>query len=106
MSPVKLFRLVAVAEACSWIGLLCGMFVKYVLETTELGVKVFGPIHGGLFVAYVLTTLVIAADQRWQLRRTLLALVSSVPPLMTVWFDRFARRRGWIADGWRRRVAV
>ena len=24
------FRIVAVAEACSWLGLLIGMFVKYV----------------------------------------------------------------------------
>ena len=29
------FRIVAVAEALSWIGLLAGMFVKYVPETTE-----------------------------------------------------------------------
>ena len=31
------FRIVAVAEALSWVGLLAGMFVKCVLETTELG---------------------------------------------------------------------
>lgn len=106
MGPVTLFRVVAVAEACSWVGLLVGMFFKYVPETTELGVKVFGPIHGALFVAYCLVTLVIAGDQKWPLRRVALALVSSVPPLMTVWFDRFAERRGWIAERWRERAAA
>src|SRR3954447_21204920 len=47
------FRIVAVAEACSWIGLLAGMFVKWVLKASEGGVHVFGPIHGAIFIAYV-----------------------------------------------------
>jgi hypothetical protein len=41
-----LFRVVAVAEALSWAALLVGMFFKYATDTTELGVKVFGPLHG------------------------------------------------------------
>ena len=59
------FRIVAVAEALSWVGLLAGMFVKYVPETTELGVQVFGPIHGAIFVAYVVVALVAARVLRW-----------------------------------------
>ena len=88
------FRIVAVAEALSWLGLLAGMFVKYVPETTELGVKVFGPIHGGIFVAYVVVALVAARVLRWSPRTTVLALVCSVPPLATVWFERLATRNG------------
>ncbi len=86
------FRIVAVAEALSWVGLLIGMYVKYGPETTELGVKVFGPIHGGIFVAYVVVTLVAARVLRWSTRTTVLALVCSVPPLATVWFERLATR--------------
>ena len=86
------FRIVAVAEALSWIGLLAGMYVKYVPETTELGVKVFGPIHGGIFVAYVVVALVVSRVLRWSPRTTLLALVCSVPPLATAWFERLATR--------------
>ncbi|SOD94640.1 DUF3817 domain-containing protein [Blastococcus haudaquaticus] len=88
------FRIVAVAEACSWIGLLVGMFVKYVPETTELGVKIFGPIHGGIFVAYVVVALVTARVLRWSIGTTLLALIASIPPLATVWFERRATRAG------------
>ncbi|MCW2703611.1 MAG: putative rane protein [Blastococcus sp.] len=88
------FRIVAVAEALSWIGLLAGMYVKYVPETTELGVKVFGPIHGGIFVAYVVVALVASRVLRWSPRTTVLALVCSVPPLATVWFSRLATRNG------------
>jgi len=86
------FRIVAVAEALSWVGLLIGMYVKYVPETTELGVKVFGPIHGGIFVAYVAVALVASRVLRWSPRTTVLALVCSVPPLATVWFERLATR--------------
>ncbi|TFV67741.1 UNVERIFIED_ORG: DUF3817 domain-containing protein [Bacillus sp. AZ43] len=88
------FRVVAVAEAFSWVGLLIGMFIKYVPETTELGVKIFGPIHGGIFVAYVVVALVAARVLRWSAGTTLLALVASVPPLATIWFERRATRTG------------
>src|SRR3712207_546491 len=94
------FQVVAVAEALSWIGLLAGMFVKYVPETSELGVQVFGPIHGGIFVAYVVVALVASRVLRWPVATTVLALGASVPPLATVWFERHASRRGWLpADG-------
>lgn len=86
------FRVVAVAEALSWIGLLAGMFVKYVPETSELGVQIFGPIHGAVFVAYVLVTLVAARVLRWSVGTTLLGLAASVPPLVTIWFERWATR--------------
>ena len=93
------FRVVAVAEAFSWIGLLIGMFVKYVPETSEIGVKIFGPIHGGIFVAYVVLALVAARVLRWSAGTTVLALVASVPPLVTVWFERRATRRGELPTG-------
>jgi integral membrane protein len=86
------FRIVAVAEALSWVGLLAGMYVKYVPETTELGVQVFGPIHGGIFLAYVAVTVLAGRVLRWSPRVTALALICSIPPLATVWFERLATR--------------
>jgi integral membrane protein len=92
------FRIVAVAEALSWVGLLIGMYVKYVPETTELGVKIFGPIHGGIFVVYVVVALVAARVLRWSAGTTLLALVASVPPLASVVFERWATRTGRLPE--------
>ena len=86
------FRIVAVAEACSWVGLLVGMYIKYVPETTERGVQIFGPIHGAIFIAYVIVSLVTARALRWSPRTTVLALICSIPPLATVWFERLATR--------------
>lgn len=98
MPKRTVFRVVAFAEALSWLGLLIGMFLKYVPETTELGVKIFGPIHGGVFVAYVLTCLWVARSFRWQPKVLLLALVSSIPPFCTAIFEVWADRRGLLRE--------
>jgi integral membrane protein len=88
------FRIIAFAEACSWLGLLIGMYIKYVPETTEAGVKIFGPIHGTIFLAYLLVTLTARSAFSWSLRTTALALVSSIPPFATALFEVLADRRG------------
>jgi integral membrane protein len=94
MTPQALFRRVAVAEAVTWALLLAGMFLKYVTDTTEAGVRIAGPIHGVVFVAYCVTTVVVAVDQRWTLRRTAIGVLSSVPPFFTLLFDLLAERAG------------
>ncbi len=91
---VAAFRVVAVAEALSWAGLLAGMYVKHVLGTSEAGVQLFGPVHGGISVAYVLVAVAAARVLGWSRGTALLALAASVPPLVTVWFERWASRRG------------
>jgi integral membrane protein len=90
----RAFRAVAIAEAVSWVLLLAGMFVKWVLRTSELGVQLAGPVHGAVFVAYVLVSLVAWRVLGWTPRTALLALVASVPPLCTLWFERWALRSG------------
>jgi integral membrane protein len=93
-TQVRLFLVVAVAEAISWAGLLTGMFFKYFTDAGELGVQVFGPIHGGIFVAYVLLTLVVARTLRWSRWTTLAGLACSIPPFATLVFELWAQRTG------------
>ena len=93
-TAASVFRIVAVAEALSWVGLLAGMYVKYVPQTSEVGVQVFGPVHGAVFIAYVVVALVAARVLGWSRWTTLLALAASVPPLATVVFERWAGRTG------------
>jgi integral membrane protein len=92
------FRVVAVAEALSWVGLLAGMYVKYVPETSELGVQVFGPVHGAVFLAYVAVALLASRVLRWSPGTALVALAAAVPPLVTVAFERWATRTGRLAS--------
>ncbi len=89
-----LFRVVAIAEALSWTGLLVGMFLKYVVELGEGGVPVLGAVHGALFVLYVVTTLAVARPLGWRFGTVVLALLAAIPPLFTWWFEKWALRRG------------
>ncbi|MBS45494.1 MAG: hypothetical protein CMH83_20445 [Nocardioides sp.] len=106
MSPQRLFRTLAVAEAVTWALLLLGMVLKYVTETTDLAVSVFGMVHGVVFLGYCVTTVVVAVDRRWGLGRTALGLAAAVPPFVTVVFDLVSERQGALGgrDGaWRLR---
>lgn len=94
MDAIRFFRITAVAEALSWTGLLIGMLFKHVLDAGEGGVQAFGPIHGALFIAYVLAALQVSRAQRWSARLTMLALLAAIPPLTTVAFERWASARG------------
>ncbi len=92
----RLFVLAAIAEAISWAGLLAGMAVKYGPPGNELGVQIFGPIHGALFVAYGVLVLAVARVHRWSLPAAGVALACAVPPFATLAFERWARRRGML----------
>jgi integral membrane protein len=85
----SVFRVTAVAEACSWLGLLIGMFFKYVVVENEIGVKIFGPIHGALFVAYLTSLLWVAVHERWRLGRIAIGAAAAIPPFTSVIFERW-----------------
>jgi integral membrane protein len=97
-SVVGRFRIFALAEAISWAGLLLGMFFKYVVVQNEIGVKIFGPIHGMIFVGFVLVTLMAKEPQKWDARTLVLGLLSSIPPFGTVIFERWASRTGRLSE--------
>ena len=73
------FRTVALLEAISYLALLVATFVKRVIEGPDL-VPVLGPIHGILFLAYVLLTLLVREEQGWTRGQTLIVLVASTIP--------------------------
>jgi integral membrane protein len=98
----RAFRTVAIAEACSWTGLLIGMVFKYLVVFDDVGVKVFGPIHGVLFLIYLAVTIATARTFGWRPATTVVGLLASIPPLTTLWFEHSAHRRGLI-DGERAR---
>ncbi|SER60865.1 integral membrane protein [Actinokineospora terrae] len=97
-TPAGRFRVVALAEAVSWIGLLVGMVFKYATDLGDIGVKVFGPVHGAVFVAYLVVTAITARQLRWSRWSTFWALAASVPPLATLVYERWALRTGKLDD--------
>ncbi|WP_086789333.1 DUF3817 domain-containing protein [Crossiella equi] len=96
-TPQARFRTVAVAEAISWAGLLVGMFFKYVMVGNDIGVKIFGPVHGVIFVAYLFVVLMVREPLRWDGRTTVWALIASIPPFGTIVFERWVNKRAQVA---------
>ncbi|WP_418275558.1 DUF3817 domain-containing protein [Isoptericola jiangsuensis] len=94
----RVYAVVAWIEAFTWAGLLVGMFLKYVTETTEAGVWLFGRLHGGAFVAYGVVTLIVAVQHRWGWWRALVALAAAVPPFTTLIAEWWLRRTGHLSD--------
>ncbi len=89
-----LFAVVAFAEAFTWAGLLVGMLLKHMTNTTDVGVAVFGALHGAMFLIYLPVALVCAWRLRWPFWVALVALAAAVPPLTTLLFEVWANRRG------------
>jgi integral membrane protein len=93
LEPRNLFRAVAIAESVSWAGLLVGMYFKRVAETTDLGVVIFGPIHGVIFLAYVIAVFCVRRSFGWNTRTFVVAGLASLPPFATLVFEVWADRR-------------
>jgi integral membrane protein len=88
-------RNIALAEATSFIALLIASYVKRT-GGDELGVHILGPIHGGLFIAYVVIALNIRSQLGWSGMTTFWILVGAVVPFggyaVDWWLAREERR--------------
>jgi len=95
LSPAgRLFSVVALIEAFTWAGLLVGMYLKYVSGTTDVGVWLFGRLHGGAFLLYLVVAIGAGARLRWPVWALLLAVLAAIPPLATLPLEYWYRRRG------------
>lgn len=89
------FRIIAFAEAVTWVGLLTGMYFKYLgTPRTEIGVKVFGMAHGLVFIAFVVAAVLVGIAFKWSVATWLLALLGSIVPLGSVIFLIWVERTG------------
>jgi integral membrane protein len=93
---IQNFRYVAVIEATSWLILLIATILKYGAGGPDLA-PILGPIHGLLFVAYVLMALTLRPTAGWDGRTTILILVCAVVPLGGYYADRALIRESQVA---------
>jgi integral membrane protein len=82
------FRRVAILEATSFIALLIATVVKH-SDGGETGVTILGPIHGLLFIVYVLLALALRRPAGWSLATTSLIVLGAVAPF-----------GGYVVDAW------
>jgi len=81
-------RYIALAEATSFLALLLASFVKRT-GGGEVGVHVLGPIHGLLFIAYVVVALRLRPEVGWSAGTTFWVLLGAVVPF-----------GGYVVDWW------
>ncbi len=78
----------AVVEAASFLALLVATYIKYA-DDAEMGVQILGPIHGVLFIAYVLLALRLRGSAGWSYRTTFGVLLGAVVPFGGFVVDRW-----------------
>lgn len=101
MSPSRLFRTAAVAEAITWALLIAGMLQKYVFEAGDWGVSIGGGLHGLVFIAYCVIAVIVAVNQRWSLGRSSLSVAAAVIPFATIPLEIAFARSGALRGAWR-----
>ena len=93
MNQIRMFRMIALAEGCSFLILLCiAMPMKYFMGMPEV-VRVVGLIHGVLFLLYVGLLSMLHVRQRWSFSFSLYALLASVIPFGTFMLDKQLRKK-------------
>jgi integral membrane protein len=100
LTPKRLYRFLAIAEAITWTLLIIAMIAKYGFQVEWL-VPIAGPIHGFVFVSYAAMQLVVGHNQRWSVGTVLLGIVTAVVPYATIPWERRIERRGLLEGAWR-----
>lgn len=98
MNSIRTLRLVAVAEATTFLALLVAVYIRY-HDHHPLGVHILGPIHGVLFLAYVLVAYNVRGARRWPGRTFAWVLLGAVLPFGGYVVDRWLARQPLAAAG-------
>lgn len=85
------FKVIALVEATSFLLLLVASYIKRAHDA-PLGVEILGPIHGLLFIAYVVIALNIRDEQRWSGKTTGWILLGAVIPFGGYAVDRWLEK--------------
>ena len=81
-------RVVSMIEGLSLMLLVfVAVPIKYVL-TAPMLVKIFGPIHGGLFLLFIFMTIAAGVEHQWKFRRIAGLILSSIIPFGCLYAEK------------------
>jgi integral membrane protein len=90
-TPVGRLRVISLLEAVSFLVLIfIAVPVKYAGDNPN-PVHVMGPVHGALFILYVLSTWQVRQALSWSNVVTVKVLVAAVIPFAPFWVERWLR---------------
>ena len=102
MTPKKLFRLFALAEAVTWTLLIGGLILRATVGVPSVAFTIVGGIHGAVFLTYAVIASITGVNQRWGFGRTVLGVALAVVPYATIPFELYVQRTGKLEGHWRR----
>lgn len=84
---IKFFKTIATLEGISFLALLfIGVPLKYTMEMEQV-VKIMGPIHGFLFIAYIVLAIMLNSEQKWPTKKFVIICLASVVPFGTFYIE-------------------
>lgn len=92
MASLKTFRNIALAEATTFLILLVGSMVK-ASGGSEALVQIFGPLHGVLFMAYVVVAVTGRDDYELTNKQLTWVIVGAMLPFGGYVVDRWLAKR-------------
>ncbi len=87
-NPLTRFRVMAYVVGC-WLLLLVGvaMPLKYFADRPAL-TEIVSPVHGVLYIGYILVTVLLARIWNWSTWRTVGVLLAGTIPFLSFWMER------------------
>jgi integral membrane protein len=91
-TALRTYRIFAWVTGVVLLGLVAAMVVKYGFGESA-GVAVIGPMHGFLYMGYIVATLILAERCRWRPVQALLVLLAGTIPLASFVAERKVTRQ-------------
>lgn len=92
-SAVIRYRVVAWVTGTFLVVLCCaGLPLRYIADQPAV-VNVVGPLHGALFIVYLLTAYDVIRRMRWPLRPSVAVLLAGTVPFLTFVAERYVSAR-------------
>jgi integral membrane protein len=81
-------RIIGFLEGISLLVLiLIAVPLKYIGHNSAI-VKAMGPVHGALFLLFIVNTVSVGVEQKWQFKTTCKVLLACIIPFGTFYIDR------------------
>ncbi len=85
---LKIFKIVAFAEGISLLVLLFfAMPLKYWFDTPVF-VKIFGMMHGILFITYIIMAIWLKINENWNFKKFLIISLAAIVPFGTFYIEK------------------
>ena len=92
LAALTRFRIAAFVVGVGLLILLVAMLLKYAFDQ-PWAVVAWGPIHGVLYIGYVLLAFDLAYKDRWSAKGTILVLLAGVVPVLSFYAEHVVNKK-------------